>query len=76
MSEWQPIETAPLDGIPRLIRVGPYVVSAMRRGIGRFGWTDMLGYGVNIEPTHWLPMDALPPLPAPPAEVKEDEQGT
>ncbi len=46
MSEWQPIETAPKDGTPILIRNGKYVAVA-------FWDTDASNYdGVDFEP-YW-----------------------
>ena len=72
MSEWQPIETAPIrpfdadkwymTASERLLlwcKLGPVIgsYSYTRRGIGR--WRDDHG---KIVPTHWMP---LPEAPSP-----------
>jgi hypothetical protein len=71
MSEWHPIETAPVDGTPVLLwpfinfgepgKKDPAYVAA-----GFFcdewgDWYDLI-FGEHFNPTHWMP------LPAPPAE--------
>lgn len=70
MSEWQPIETAPLDG-SILIGRGSYgqddsddmLAVAMRHQGGL--WlreTAAAGFTIPCQPTHWMPMPA-PPKP-------------
>ena len=68
VSEWRPIETAPLDGTPALI-VGNSgnVWWARWYHVGpRAGWRwESFGLGaVPFAPTHWFP---VPPPPTPAA---------
>ena len=69
MSEWQPIETAPIEPFnkdkwfmahsPRLLLWKGHVVigsyNYTERGKGR--WQDNYG---NCEPTHWMPLPDEP----------------
>jgi hypothetical protein len=74
---WQPIETAPKDGTPVLVaRVGgnwsdewPEIASWMKDGYGPGYWTNGAhdGYGdaePPLEPTHWMPLPAMPNVQA------------
>ncbi len=69
MSDWQPIETAPLDATEVLIvavfdnGINPLYAVASNDG---HGWRDMgdMGWGGTdgIEPTHWMPLPEPPKL--------------
>jgi hypothetical protein len=65
MTEWQPIETAPKDGLTDILMFqngGIYMATWSRLGPlpnTKFGWVSNTGY--QLEPTHWMP---LPPCPA------------
>lgn len=78
MSEWQPIETAPLDGTPvdlwairdsKFDREGRYTdCRFIRRTYGTepFGepvWNGLNDRYVKVTPTHWMPRPA-PPTPS------------
>jgi hypothetical protein len=76
MTEWQPIETAPRDGVYILLtqdhiaflpEIGSYREKTKDKiidgnlHIGRpSGWFGRSGVRVAFEPTHWMP---LPPPP-------------
>ena len=75
--QWQPIETAPRDGMPVLLYyVNPGGQSEMGmwrseirvgRGEVRQGWRYLRShsatYDLDHQPTHWMPLPA-PPIPA------------
>ena len=60
-TEWQPIETAPMDGTRVLVTAGFMVVDAyFRRGDW---WLYECGddwYSVTINPTNWMPLPEPP----------------
>jgi hypothetical protein len=69
--DWKPIETAPRDGTRivitdgRWVDISRYVVSErIENGKAVYrheGWTaSMSALGMRPDPTHWLPMPALP----------------
>lgn len=62
MSEWQPIETAPKDGVPVLLWPGARDWTEKMRPV--VGWHTNLGLWVTwsgyIEPTHWTPIPEPP----------------
>lgn len=62
MSEWQKIETAPIDGTEVLVyvprRLGALIGTAYNT-TGAQWWGRNLG---DLKPTHWMP------LPEPPSE--------
>ncbi len=71
-TQWQPIETAPKDGTYVLITNGQHCHTAYRRdslGDDFASWCFYQKYGgaavVLLGPTHWMPLPALPPTPAP-----------
>jgi hypothetical protein len=89
MSEWQPIETAPKDlatdvivwGVSRIpngslgskpewLIVFWYEDAWCIKYSDELGGNDEYVYCTVPNPVAWMP------LPAPPVEVKEDEQGT
>ena len=71
MSDWRPIETAPMDGTEILLAVGQRAIEIghwipgipsewdrriMRWNLGREGhWSTW-----NGEPTHWMPLPVSP----------------
>jgi len=59
---WQPIETAPKD---------EWIIGCAHNiqpcAIYRPSWADAWSCAANFAPSHWLPRDALPPLPPPPS---------
>ena len=58
MTEWQPIETAPMDGTDVLVWCGgPMFIACMEVGRWFFDRTD---HSVKPLPTHWMPLP-LPP---------------
>ena len=64
---WQPISTAPRDGVSLILAcaddVGPYIVYFDRFNEGgKGGWRDS-AFGDICHPTHWMP------LPDPPKET-------
>lgn len=77
MSEWQPIETAPLDGTRILVCAGKKIVTVrFWRGkwtvygydeIRWLGWLtgarQWLVLGSDMPPTHWMPLPKLPVQP-------------
>ena len=62
MTDWQPIETAPMDGTDVLVWCGGTMFIACME-VGRW-FFDRTDYSVKPLPTHWMP------LPAPPENVK------
>jgi hypothetical protein len=81
MSEWQPIETAPLN--QRVLLFGPVtselhdepgapmVCTGYRMRPGNACFADPVEYySVNIEASHWMP------LPAPPRDASGEEPTT
>lgn len=57
MSEWQPIETAPKDGM-RVLVIGKSGYVDAGHYIEGWGWEDANG---NImKPTHWMPLPEPP----------------
>ena len=62
--EWQPIESAPKDGT-WLMFFGEPARTSSQCMIGRWdvsSWESADdGYGMYLEPTHWMP---LPPCPS------------
>lgn len=73
-SGWRPIAEAPRDGTgiwlyqDERFETGSWDCVEQNDWDGRdvYDWCSAFG---NIdEPTHWLPLDALPPLPSPPTE--------
>ena len=74
--EWQPIETAPKDGMYILLTGGtvnygwdydalvpPIVVGQWSVSAWQFAWFESGYYGEYEDPTHWLSLDALPTPP-------------
>jgi hypothetical protein len=68
-SQWQPIATAPKDATAILITDGETCAVAFWSDIaaqcnGGMGWRDFgdLGWGgmYDKEPTHWMPLPAVP----------------
>jgi len=59
MSQWQPIETAPRDGL-RVIVYEPdqHFIAISRWWAGAFRVGDLPG--IDIYPTHWMPLPAAP----------------
>lgn len=67
MSEWQPIETAPTDGVSsvllayagsaRRVREGFYRKS--REHWGYYGSTSLKSEAL-VQPTHWMPLPTPP----------------
>ena len=61
MSEWQPIETAPKDHLPRLYFVYGKIVQGFVDVTNtlivqhEFGWRRM-----RRQPTHWMPLPKPP----------------
>ena len=61
MMEWQPIETAPLDGTLVIIRDGLTVKTGHWSEISNGCWVDPeYGDDLHVEPTHWMPLPAAP----------------
>jgi hypothetical protein len=64
MIEWQPIETAPKDGLTDILMFqngGIYMATWCPLGPSqkpRFGWVSNTGY--QLEPTHWMPLPEPP----------------
>lgn len=56
MSEWQPIETAPID--PWILGYGSGIIYVMTYGTKVNYWID-LGFR-KVEPTHWMPLPDVP----------------
>ena len=62
--EWQPIETAPKDGLYDILvseGLGVYMATWSRLGPlpnTKFGWVTNTGF--QIEPTHWMPLPEPP----------------
>lgn len=74
MGEWQPIETAPKD-VPLLVfsceaRHPGVMVAELNTWEDSADWTDTWAeQGLDVEPTHWMP------LPSPPALKADPERG-
>lgn len=66
MTEWQPIETAPMDGTKILVvNWDGHIYEAQRDGdYWNFPFADQHGCGccggVSDDPTHWMPLPELP----------------
>jgi hypothetical protein len=81
MMEWQPIETAPLDGSYVIVdlngKVGPafYEKSTSKKSEKKglpVGWVwidecDQYVYGKEIFPTHWMP------FPSPVVDINSEQ---
>ncbi|MDW9447152.1 DUF551 domain-containing protein [Sinorhizobium meliloti] len=63
MSEWQPIETAPKDGMPILATFWLWDNPEEGRGVDVVSW-DGAGWSTDAypvyPPTHWQPLPAPP----------------
>lgn len=64
-SAWQPIETAPKDGKRILAWLGPYYDACILRWASdadaeRDAWIDYDHFAPDPQPTHWMPLPALP----------------
>ena len=60
--EWQPIETAPKDGVTEFLAWGPgwhYPSSAAMDGSGE-AYCPNSGYALETKPTHWMPLPEPP----------------
>jgi len=63
MTEWQPIETAPKDGVYILALCRANPLSPRRYEFARMGargWIRQDGRAVPYEPTHWMPLPEPP----------------
>lgn len=64
VSAWQPIETAPKDCRDVLCYVNGIGMGQMVLYWNDGYWREKAnGMGLKIEPTHWQPLPAPPPLP-------------
>lgn len=73
MSGWQPIDSAPKDGMPILVSAaGEICVAAWTEGFKEGGWVGwVMGHGAvaceddwyRVEPTHWMPLPEPPVSP-------------
>lgn len=78
MGEWQPIDTAPMDGTPILLfaqepLIGfwaksprPYKFEGWTSGWETVGGQYDAGFIPISAPTHWMPLPAPPSIPIPP----------
>lgn len=58
---WQPIDTAPKDGTPQVVNDPAYPGSWEKAYWVGLGWIeDRYGDRMLPQPTHWLPVPALP----------------
>ena len=58
---WQPIDTAPRDGLPHIVNDPAYPGLWEAAYWGEFSWMEWRsGERMNPQPTHWLP---VPPTP-------------
>lgn len=61
--EWQPIETAPKDGLPRLYLCNGKVIQGFVDATGSLCKQDELGWlPMRKNPTHWMRLPAAPML--------------
>jgi hypothetical protein len=65
--EWQPIETAPMNGKPVLLFARSIHATAPIRMVGWWiygqGWQECAfapNHPVGVIPTHWMPLPAIP----------------
>ena len=64
VSQWQPIETAPKDGLYDILvseGLGVYMATWSRLGPlpnTKFGWITNTNF--QVDPTHWMPLPETP----------------
>ena len=68
--KWQPIETAPKNGVPVLLKCGLVDRLYIGFNVGD-GWIQRGSRHVDRPPTHWMP---LPSPPQPSSGAETDDQ--